>query len=436
MKADIGENKPAMATLGDVTAIAAGAGFPKNLQGRTSGEIPFFKVGDISEAWLTGSKYLVRAKHYISKAEAQQIGARILPAGSVVMAKIGEAIRLNRRAVLLQPSLVDNNVMALIPRDDLLGSDFLYYYSQTLRLGEMSQATTVPSVRKSDVEKIRIPLPARATQQVIVEEIEKQFSRLDAAVESLRRARANLTRYRASVLHRAVGGGEGLGSWGSSEPWLLPTGWGWQPFGSLLREPLRNGHSSKRAAAGEIPIFTLTAVTKGDFSGANIKFTSADPKRVHDLWAQPGDIFIERSNTPELVGTSRLYRGPANLAVFPDLLIRARVSNDVRPEFAEIVLNGPYARRYFQRRAEGIAGSMPKIDQGDIQDFSLPLAPMEEQDNIIERVARQISVIEKIETEVFEGLKRGERLRQSILSHAFSGRLILNHAKVSGGVSR
>ena len=48
-----------------------------------------------------------------------------------------------------------------------------------------------------------IPLPPLAEQRSIVAEIETQFTRLDASVAALRRAQANLKRYRASVLKDA-----------------------------------------------------------------------------------------------------------------------------------------------------------------------------------------------------------------------------------------
>ena len=51
-----------------------------------------------------------------------------------------------------------------------------------------------------------LPLPPFPEQRRIVAEIEKQFTRLDAAVAALRRTRANLKRYRASVLHAACSG--------------------------------------------------------------------------------------------------------------------------------------------------------------------------------------------------------------------------------------
>ena len=44
--------------LGRVAKIVSGFGFPKELQGKTEGDFPFFKVGDISAAWNSGTQLL------------------------------------------------------------------------------------------------------------------------------------------------------------------------------------------------------------------------------------------------------------------------------------------------------------------------------------------------------------------------------------------
>lgn len=54
--------------------------------------------------------------------------------------------------------------------------------------------------------RYRFPLAPQREQARIVEELEKQFTRLDAAVVALRRVQANLKRYRASVLKAACEG--------------------------------------------------------------------------------------------------------------------------------------------------------------------------------------------------------------------------------------
>ena len=192
--------------LGSVSDVLSGFGFPKRLQGKRHGELPFFKVGDISENWKSGRTYLNAANNYLSREEAASINAKTLPAGATVFAKIGEAISLNRRSILTQPSLVDNNVMAVSPTPDALASEFVFYFLCTIKLGDVARATAVPSVRKGDVEDISLPLPPLPEQRRIVAEIEKQFTRLDASVAALRRTQANLKRYRASVLRAACSG--------------------------------------------------------------------------------------------------------------------------------------------------------------------------------------------------------------------------------------
>jgi len=191
--------------LGEVCTVLAGYGFPKSLQGRTTGDIPFFKVGDISEAWQHNDQTLTTAKHYISHKEVTELRARPLPAGAVVFAKIGAAIALNRRAILGQPSLVDNNVIGLQP-GNCITSKFLFFFVCTLKLNELARATTVPSIRKGDVEGIAINLPLIAEQDRIVAEVERRLSVVDelSALVTANLKRAD--RLRQSILKQAFEG--------------------------------------------------------------------------------------------------------------------------------------------------------------------------------------------------------------------------------------
>jgi len=70
--------------------------------------------------------------------------------------------------MLTQPSVVDNNVMGLIP-NDLIDEWYLYYWMQQFDLRSVTNIGPVPSMRKTEVEKIRIPLPTPSEQRRIVE---------------------------------------------------------------------------------------------------------------------------------------------------------------------------------------------------------------------------------------------------------------------------
>jgi hypothetical protein len=56
--------------------------------------------------------------------------------------------------------------------------------------------------------------------------------------------------------------------------------------------------------------------------------------------------------------------------------------------------------------------------------FPVPVPPLHEQQQIVAEVERRLSVIEEIEATVEANHTRADRLRQSILQQAFSGRLI------------
>jgi type I restriction enzyme S subunit len=264
-----------------------------------------------------------------------------------------------------------------------------------------------PRLGLGGIRLLELRLPPLNEQRRIVAAIEEHLSRLDAADASLAAALSRAETMRPTTVDSALDGN-----------------WELRPLGSLLREPLRNGHSAKASPNGGIRTLTLTAVTKRDFSDANTKLTSADDARVSGLWLEPGDVLIERSNTPELVGSAALYNGPLGWAIFPDLLIRVRVSTDVVPEFLDVVLRARRARRYFQSAAQGIAGSMPKIDQGAIGRFEVPVPSLTDQRRIVAEIEERLTAIDALRGSIERAQRRSVSLRRAILERAFRGELV------------
>jgi len=70
----------------------------------------------------------------------------------------------------------------------------------------IGRGTTINGVTKRQLTELPFLMPPVPEQRRIVAEIEKHFTRLEAAVAALKRAQANLKRYRASVLKAACEG--------------------------------------------------------------------------------------------------------------------------------------------------------------------------------------------------------------------------------------
>ncbi len=465
------------AHLQDVLHVIRGVTYRKQESSKSAGQglVPILRANNIQETLGFDDLVFVPVS-YVSTEQMLRPNDIVVAASSGSRAIVGKAAQLRHDwdgafgafCFALRP------INGIEPR--YLGW-FLHTQEYRNRVSNASAGTNINNLRAEHIEGSPFRFPPAAEQRRIADALDELLSDLDAGVAALERAQAKLTLYRASVLKAAVEGSltaewrkqnpttepasellkrilvERRRKWeeeqlrkfkgASKEPpkgWKtkykepkepdtsklpgLPEGWCWANVEMLLREDLRNGHSAKTAATGGVPTFSLTAVTYGDFSAANIKMTTADPARVSNLWVEPDDIFIERSNTPELVGTARWYRGASRVAIFPDLLIRVRVSTFFLPGFAETCLQSPRCRNYFCTNAQGISGSMPKIDQAVILRTPMPLPPLAEQEAIVEAVEDQLSVIDHLEADLEAKLRTSKGLRQAILKHAFSGKLV------------
>ena len=162
-----------MVRLGDVCTFYSGTGFPNIYQGKADGKYPFYKVGDISRNVLSGNRELKICENYIDDDTATKIKGTLLPPQTVVFAKIGEALRLNRRAITSRDCLVDNNAMGIKSDDSIIDSLYFYYFMCNVDLQNYCESTTVPSVRKTRIAEIEIPLPPLDEQRRIAAVLDK-----------------------------------------------------------------------------------------------------------------------------------------------------------------------------------------------------------------------------------------------------------------------
>lgn len=180
--------------LGQVCVFYSGTGFSVVYQGKDSGELPFYKVGDIAANVTSGNTYLSFCNNYISRQEAAELRGTIIPQNTVVFAKIGEALKLNRRAITSGDCLIDNNAMGIAPKEDVLRVGYFFYFMKHLKMQDYAESTTVPSVRKSKLEQIGINVPYIDEQKIVEERLnlisdiilkrEQELQRLDDLIKA------------------------------------------------------------------------------------------------------------------------------------------------------------------------------------------------------------------------------------------------------------
>ena len=362
-------------------------------------------------------------------------------------------------------SCIGRGLAAIRTQGDLPSKYVLYAMRATEEdLRAKSTGTTFEAIRGDDLRSHPLPLPPLPEQRRIVAEIEKHFTRLDASIAALKRVQANLSRYRASVLKSACEGklvpteaelarsegrkyepadrlmerilSERRAQWESQqkrrgkykEPAALdtsnlpelPEGWVWSAMGECFEVYV--GATPRRARGdywnGEIPwvssgevSFNRIKVTRESITTEGLNNTSTD---LHP----PGTVLLG------MIGEGKT-RGQVSIldisACNSQNSAAIRVSESgLPPEYVFYYLWG----QYDATRRIGSGNNQPALNKSRVQELLIPLPPLAEQLRIVAEVERRLSVIQQAEAAIETNLTRAERLRQSILKQAFSGKLV------------
>jgi len=104
-----------------------------------------------------------------------------VPKGAVVLPKSGAAIATNRRAILGMDAYIVGHLLALIPIPEMILTEWLYFALRQIDMAEHSKNISYPSLKKSAVAKIKIPLPTLSDQKRIVAILEGQMRAAERA---------------------------------------------------------------------------------------------------------------------------------------------------------------------------------------------------------------------------------------------------------------
>ena len=332
---------------------------------------------------------------------------------------------------------------------------------------ELGGGTTFKEISGAKAATIPFALPPLPEQRRTVAEIEKYFTRLDAAESALRRVQANLKRYRASVLKAACEGklvpteaelaeaegrdyehaeqllerilAERRARWESQgkrrgkykEPVPpdtrdlpdLPDGWVWTSLSSVGEVRLGRQRSPKRATGPNMrPYLRAANVTWDGLNLSDVKEMDFNPREFEIYRLMPGDILLnEASGSPDEVGKPAVWRDQIEGCCFQNTLIRVRAFPGIVPFLFYHLLSDARSGN-LGRAARGVG--IHHLGAQRTASWKVALPPLGEQRRVVVEIEQRLSVIQQAETTVEANLKRVGRLRQSILLQAFCGRLV------------
>lgn len=167
---------------GDIGYFKGGSGFPTRYQGKTSGQYPFFKVSDMNSAG--NELFMSAANNYISDGVQRQIGANVMPAGAIVFAKVGAAVFLERKRILLAPSCIDNNMSAFVVDAGRADVRFVHYALTNFPMASLVATGALPSLNGRQLRSILLAIPTDLGEQAAIARV---LADADSEIAALQR---------------------------------------------------------------------------------------------------------------------------------------------------------------------------------------------------------------------------------------------------------
>ena len=263
-------------------------------------------------------------------------------------------------------------------------------------------------ITKGRFDQTPIELPPLHEQERIVAAIEEQFSRLDAAEESLHRARRNVERFRAGAFSIAA-----AGVWP-----MVPLGEIADVVGGITKDTKRQSDPG----LVEVPYLRVANVQRGYLDLTEISRIRVTPEKAKALALQPGDVLFNEGGDRDKLGRGWVWNGEIAGCIHQNHVFRARLHEGFDPRFVSWHGN-TFGRRWFEENGKQTT-NLASLNLRTLKSFPVPAPSLPEQQEVVAEVERQLSIIDAVSAAIYSALARSAQLRRSILDRAFRGTLV------------
>jgi len=348
-------------------SIIGGCGFKEEYQGASQGDYPFLKASDINGSERTVSS----AKNYVNHDLVQQERYNVVPSCSIIIAKIGEALKKNHRKINTCDCIIDNNCEAftLISSADN-DISYLYYVLSHIDMVWFDNGGTVPSVNNEKLRDFFLPYPSKATQHRIADYLDAKCAQIDRAIARQQEVIEKLKEYKLlrinEVLADVVENACHLGFVGN----------------------FKNGLNFNNTTVGIVTKFLGVGDFKNNFAINKIDMLSdvitAEPI-PHEYLLENNDIVFVRSNgSKELVGRSLMVQDIEVPVSFSGFCIRFRNQRQeiLNPNYLLYFFRSPDFRKQLEILSNG--SNINNINQVMLSKVEIRFPSLDAQERIVE----------------------------------------------------
>lgn len=364
-------------------------------------------------------------------------------AGTTIVGRKGT---INRPIFVTEPFWNIDTAFGISPGEEL-NQKYLYYFCVHFNFMPLDKSTGRPSLAKSDLLKIEMPVPPLSEQERIVTRIEELFSKLDTGAETLKKTKTQLAVYRQAVLKEAFEGRLSV-KWRNNHSDSSPA----RDYESIaIKNP-----TFKDTSGDENEIYlalpdTWLKLRMGDIFSVEVGATPS--RRVPEYWngainwVSSGEVRFNRIfSTDERITEAGIANSSTNVHPVGTIMLAMIGEGKTRGQAAILEIPAAHNQNtaailvsatpcdskyiyyflqmnYENTRRVGSGNNQKALNKERVRALRFPFTSFAEQHVIVEAIESRLSVCNSIEQTVDVALQQAEAMRQSILKKAFKGEL-------------
>ncbi|PEM82906.1 restriction endonuclease [Bacillus toyonensis] len=442
---------------GTVAEVRSG-GTPKSTAKEyyDNGTIPWITPADLSKYQ---SMYISKGNRNITLLGLNKSSAKMLPVDTVLLssrAPIGYV------AIAAEELCTNQGFKSFVPSNAYYPK-YLYWYlkASKLYLESMASGSTFKELSGVKCRKIPVPLPPMNEQKRIVKKLERLLNKIEEAKQLIDDAKETFEFRRSAILDKAFRG-ELSAQWREDnfvvedafslleriqtkkrnssiksntlkinsvtkeeEPFDLPEGWAWIRLGEISYYVTSGSRDWSKYYSSEGAMFIRTQdINKNSLNFNDIAFVSL-PEKVEGKRSLVENSDILTTITGANVGKCALVETDIKEAYVSQSVALTKLIEKSIAKYVHLSLLSPCGGgKELEKRAYGIG--RPVLSLEDIKNIKIPLAPIGEQQFIVNMVEKLLAnETESLRLASME--KQLEILKQSILNKAFRGELGTNN---------
>ena len=401
--------------------LKGGAGFPHENQGQEDEELSFHKVNALGKADHRG--VLPPSENTITRETAKKLGAFVFPPSAIVFAKVGAALLMGRIRVLKRDACIDNNMMGLVVHSEMHDFRFAMYAMQLVHFDLIANPGAVPSLNEGQIGNFKLAVPPVEDQSYIATFLDHETAKIDALIAEQQRLIELLQEKRQAVISHAVTKGlnPDVPMKDSGVEWLgeVPEHWKVRKLSQLC-----DGIGSGTTPKSDVPEFYeeegIPWIVTGDLKDCLLETCSNhitvkamaehSALKLYDIGSVVVAMYGATIGKAAILG----MRATVNQAccVLPP-------SDQVLGGF--LLLFVLAARVHLISLATG--GGQPNINQEVVRSLRIPLPPVADQQEIIQRVGASLETLDSVASFAALQVEILQERRSALISAAVTGQI-------------